>query len=707
MTQSSSPTRVENEIKSNTSFRNRRKVNESEMLQSKQNSAENTALNKIGMSYGFKRRKPFLKFMKTKDISYYFEREVYIKCYLKEVLIFIGFLITVIMLAESENTTIDNYYAKVVTNLYIKTQFTVSNKQYRNYFLKISVLDDIWPYIDTVLLRNFYWKYWYHGNVSELLADDYQKVMYENKLIGVPRMKQVRVKNDSCEILKEFKSKFSKCYAIFSTETEDTTAFGPANTSAQEELGSHGISGELSRYGGGGFYMDFNLTEDTSNYTLSVLKKNVWIDRATRFITIDFTLYNANINCFCFAKLMFELMATGAVVPSYEFVTLRFKQSTTTWQYILIIFTTIFIAYLFYYIFEEFYEMMYFRWFYFTMFWNWIDILIICLCLGYIALFAYLHIYERNHFDNLLKADENHPVFDDVLVAKKWYKNMISLVLMLSWFKFAKYLGLSHGMHIMLTTVRKAVPHIFYFALMYFMVVSAFAQLGNLIFGTTVQDFRSFLKSFMSLLRIMVADFDFSAIEQAHSFLGPLYFFLYIFFVFILLTSMFLAIMVDTYSQTRQEINARGVQFQVVDLFGRWFTSFLKLIGLKKLTNLRQMRAEEAVARARLQDIRNLFYKCGFLEAEIEYIFNKFDISEDKIIRPEELNQLLTQLKDLMKEKPEEKAAVSPDNRYEELEELDNIQNQIENMEQEVQGLHEKLDTTLQKINKILERMQK
>ena len=33
------------------------------------------------------------------------------------------------------------------------------------------------------------------------------------------------------------------------------------------------------------------------------LREGLWIDRATRLIIIDFTLYNANINMFCIAKV--------------------------------------------------------------------------------------------------------------------------------------------------------------------------------------------------------------------------------------------------------------------------------------------------------------------------------------------------------------------------------------------------------------------
>ena len=38
--------------------------------------------------------------------------------------------------------------------------------------------------------------------------------------------------------------------------------------------------------------------------TMQELREGLWIDRATRLIIIDFTLYNANINMFCIAKVL-------------------------------------------------------------------------------------------------------------------------------------------------------------------------------------------------------------------------------------------------------------------------------------------------------------------------------------------------------------------------------------------------------------------
>jgi hypothetical protein len=56
---------------------------------------------------------------------------------------------------------------------------------------------------------------------------------------------------------------------------------------------------------------------------LANLKEYLWLDRGTRVVFLDFTLYNANINLFCQIKLTVEFPASGGAVPSKSFSTVK------------------------------------------------------------------------------------------------------------------------------------------------------------------------------------------------------------------------------------------------------------------------------------------------------------------------------------------------------------------------------------------------
>ena len=68
---------------------------------------------------------------------------------------------------------------------------------------------------------------------------------------------------------------------------------------SQKELGGSNHWGLISSYAGGGFVKNLGTVKKNSQEIVSTLKENLWLDRGTRAVFIDFTVYNANINLFC------------------------------------------------------------------------------------------------------------------------------------------------------------------------------------------------------------------------------------------------------------------------------------------------------------------------------------------------------------------------------------------------------------------------
>ena len=118
-----------------------------------------------------------------------------------------------------------------------------------------------------------------------------------------------------------------------------------------------------------------------------------------------------------------------------------------------------------------------------------------------------------------------------------------------------------------------------------------------------VQEFSKFDDAIFTLLRTILGDFDFHAIERADPFLGPLFFLAYVFFVFfvllvsfwplkiikrttiivviVLLQNMFLAIINDTYSEVKAEIAAQKNEFEIGDYFKRGYNNVLGKMGAR------------------------------------------------------------------------------------------------------------------------------
>jgi len=69
-----------------------------------------------------------------------------------------------------------------------------------------------------------------------------------------------------------------------------------------EELDSSGYWGIISTYSGGGYVQDLTFDGAVSKNLIQTLEANNWLDRGTRAVFVDFSLYNANINLFCVVR---------------------------------------------------------------------------------------------------------------------------------------------------------------------------------------------------------------------------------------------------------------------------------------------------------------------------------------------------------------------------------------------------------------------
>lgn len=80
------------------------------------------------------------------------------------------------------------------------------------------------------LLDSLYWTKWY--NNQSLGRGSHSFIYYENLLLGAPRLRQLRVRNDSCVVHEDFREDILNCYDVYSPDKEDQLPFGPQNGTA-------------------------------------------------------------------------------------------------------------------------------------------------------------------------------------------------------------------------------------------------------------------------------------------------------------------------------------------------------------------------------------------------------------------------------------------------------------------------------------------
>ncbi|XP_060096937.1 polycystin-2-like protein 1 [Heteronotia binoei] len=566
-------------------------------------------------------------------------RELYVKTTLRELLVYIVFLVDICLLTYGMTSSNAYYYTKVMSDLFLQ-----SSSDNRISFQAIGSMADFWAYAQGPLLDNLYWTKWYN---NESLGQNTQSyIYYENLLLGVPRLRQLKVQNNSCIVHEDFKEDIFGCYDVYSEEEEDRSPFGLLNGTAwqyqtEEELDGSSHWGRLTSYSGGGYYEDLRMTRVESIAALQVLKENLWLDRGTRVIFIDFSVYNANINLFCVLRLVVEFPATGGAIPSWQIRTVKLLRYVSTWDFFIVACEIIFCVFIFYYVIEEILELHIHKLRYFTSIWNILDIVVILLSIVAIGFHIFRTMEVNRLMGQLLKNPSIYADFEFLAFWQTQYNNMNAVNLFFAWIKIFKYISFNKTMTQLSSTLARCAKDILGFAIMFFIVFFAYAQLGYLLFGTQVENFSTFVKCIFTQFRIILGDFDYNAIDNANRILGPIYFVTYVFFVFFVLLNMFLAIINDTYSEVKEELSNQKNELQLSDILKQGYNKTLMRLKLKKdrISDV-QKALQKGTTELEFEDFKNSLRELGHAEHEITAAFAKFDQDGNQILDEEEQKRM-------------------------------------------------------------------
>uniref|UniRef100_A0A672L5F3 Polycystin-2 n=1 Tax=Sinocyclocheilus grahami TaxID=75366 RepID=A0A672L5F3_SINGR len=564
-------------------------------------------------------------------------REMYLKTVLREMITYILFLVTLCILTYGMVSTNMYYYTKVMSQLFLDTPLTSGEP---TTFKTLSTMEDFWKFTEGPFLNGMYWEFWYN---NKSLPENQSLIYYENLLLGVPRLRQLKVRNESCSVHEDLRDEVYDCYSVYSPANEDKSPFGPKNGTAwryseESNLGESSYWGQMSTYGGGGYYQDLSRTREKSANQLQELKNNLWLDRGTRAVFLDFSIYNGNVNLFCIVRLLLEFPATGGAVTSWQFQTVRLIRYLSSWDYFVGMCEVAFCLFVLYYLVEEVLEIRLHRLRYFKSLWNCLDVLIVAVAI-IMNICRTSAVSHRLHF--LLENHSTYPNFEPLARLQVHFNNLAAVIVFLSWVKLFKFINFNKTMNQLSTTMSRCAKDLMGFAIMFFIVFLAYAQLAYLVFGTQVNDFSTFQACIFTQFRIILGDFDFSEIEEADGVLGPIYFTTFVFFIFMILLNMFLAIINDTYAEVKADMAQQRSEMEITDLIKKGYNRAMVKLKLKK-TSINDIpdSLHQAGAKLSFDELRQDLRGKGHSDAEIEAIFAKYDLDGDQELTEHEHQQM-------------------------------------------------------------------
>ncbi|KAM5169608.1 polycystin-2-like protein 2 isoform 2-T2 [Callospermophilus lateralis] len=546
----------------------------------------------------------------TSKPKLHYRKEVEIRTTLQELLLYFIFLINLCILTFGMVNPHMYYLNKVMSSLFLDT--SVSGDERTN-FKSIRSTTDFWKYMEGPLLEGLYWDSWYTNQKLYNLKNS-SRIYYENIILGVPRVRQLKVRNNTCKVYSSFQSLITECYDKYTAENEDLSDFGlqsntewtysTSNTSSPWHWGFVGV------YRNGGFIFTLSKSKSETKNKFIDLRLNSWITRGTRVIFIDFSLYNANVNLFCIIRLVAEFPATGGILTSWQFYSVKLLRYVSYYDYFIASCEVTFCIFLVVFTTQEIKKIKEFKSAYLKSIWNWLELLLLVLCFTAVSFNIYCNIQLFLLLGQLLENTEKYSDFYFLAYWHVYYNNIIAVTIFFAWIKIFKFISFNKTMSQLSSTLSRCIKDIVGFAIMFFIIFFAYAQLGFLVFGSQVDDFSTFQNSIFTQFRIVLGDFNFAGIQQANWILGPIYFITFIFFVFFVLLNMFLAIINDTYSEVKADYSiGRRPDFELGNVIKKGCFNALEKLKLKKAQKDEDVNIGELAEEARRQ---------GFDENEIQ-----------------------------------------------------------------------------------------
>ncbi|XP_030068239.1 polycystin-2-like protein 2 [Microcaecilia unicolor] len=554
-----------------------------------------------------------------------YSRELQIKTTLQELLIYAIFLTDTCILSFGMVNSNMYHLNKVLENLFLESAVDDGPN-----FKSVRSMSDFWKFAEGPLLEGLYWTTWYN---NKTLSDSQSFIYYENLLLGVPQIRQLKVHNNTCSVHPYFRNFTNTCYSSYSIRTEDRSPFGFKNSTAW--VYSHPRLGEwhwgkVGIYSSGGYIAVLASTKEASLALIQFLKRNSWLTRGTRVAFIDFAVYNANVNLFGVIRLITEFPATGGAIPSWQFYSVKLLRYVTFYDYFLGSCEVIFCLFTFAFVIQEVMKLKKQKWDYFRSVWNMLDVLLVLISFLSIVFNLYRTSKVSLLIEKLLNTPNQYPNFQFLAYWQTQYNNMIAVTVFFAWIKIFKFISFNKTMSQLSSTLSRCAKDIIGFAIMFFIIFFSYAQLGYLIFGSQVDEFSSFPNCIFTQFRIILGDFNFENIEQANRILGPVYFITFVFFVFFVLLNMFLAIINDTYSEVKADFSLHKNDFEISDLIRKNYERALVKLKLKKAIAKDMRNIDETDGQQNTQKLQEDLKAKGYSAAKTEEILHKYENSKDK-----------------------------------------------------------------------------
>ena len=375
------------------------------------------------------------------------------------------------------------------------------------------------------------------------------------------------------------------CAGKYSKENEETREFNynwskpfvskenfsplnaPWRYQSASELDGYPLWAELSTYNGGGYVVDIYPKWDNKAF-LDRLKNKKWIDRHTRALIIEFTLFNAATNYFQSVAIVLEFPPGGGSIPYFSITTFRLYRLTGRYEIFSIVCELGFLLMTVLLIIREGKIIKREKCSYLKKFWNLVEISNILLAITAIIFYWYREKYGKQLLSRLpRKRPEKFINFEFAAYFDTWILWVVAIICFFVILKFIKLLSFNGRISLLARTLQAAWYPLMMLSVSFFIVFFAYLFSSTIIFGFQLYGYRDTYYTIAEIFRVILGKFTFYQFENTNRILGPIFFFSFNVMVNWIIVNLMITLLTDVYCEVRNEVLSKDDEYHILEYF--------------------------------------------------------------------------------------------------------------------------------------------
>uniref|UniRef100_A0A6S8IGD5 Polycystin cation channel PKD1/PKD2 domain-containing protein n=1 Tax=Dunaliella tertiolecta TaxID=3047 RepID=A0A6S8IGD5_DUNTE len=361
-------------------------------------------------------------------------------------------------------------------------------------------------------------------------------------------------------------------------------------------------------------FFDINLSESEAQKWNTYLEEGLYIDQHTKLVTAQLMTYNAPLRVFGYFEVNFVFSEGGSIQVNHRLDTVRTELYCTSAEEARYAFEIVLSAWIYIMMLKNLWKIVqtqrregnFLK--FFLSGWNWTELVSNGLLTACISIWWHFVVGHQRTFDLELR----HNVYETLVPQANYLalsgdgSNMVDL-----WADFTGLIDVIEtldlyfalgGINILLLMVRMlklmdfqprlgvvtrslwlAGPDLIHFAFVFFMVFVGYAMLAHLIFGNAIEKFQTFDNSVNTCFEILLGEI--SVNEQLRdlgglqAIAGAFFFWTYMLLVFMVLLNFLLAIIVDAFSEVKEQTHETvGIHTELYQLGREKLHSIMSLV---------------------------------------------------------------------------------------------------------------------------------